>query len=268
MAACYSVEPSKGAVAHLTPRTQVWALYWFYIAFGVNLTMPIIPAKILMMDQLKFDPYTLSMMNTITMFPWIIKPIYSIACDAFPIFGYRRFPYAFAGILTHSAMCLTISLCFQSIGFCCLFLCMFMSSLGLVVADAAVDAYVIVIVQRESKSDLGQFQSGVWMARSVGAILSTAASGALMEYASYSAAELMGLSAIIGMSGLISLFFVQEEKVSYDPIVKHSTKPRLWVFAQHLTQRMKNPDIYRMCIFVLLFSASPTPGNAMFFFMR
>ena len=46
-------------------------------------------------DDLKLQPYELSRISSLTFIPWIIKPVYGIISDSFPILGYRRKPYLF-----------------------------------------------------------------------------------------------------------------------------------------------------------------------------
>lgn len=46
-------------------------------------------------DDLKIEPYTVSKINSFVFIPWILKPIYGLITDSFPIFGYRRKPYLF-----------------------------------------------------------------------------------------------------------------------------------------------------------------------------
>lgn len=46
-------------------------------------------------DDLKLHPAEVSRINSIVFIPWILKPIYGLISDSFPIFGYRRKPYLF-----------------------------------------------------------------------------------------------------------------------------------------------------------------------------
>ena len=46
-------------------------------------------------DDLKIEPATVSKINSIVYIPWILKPIYGLITDSFPICGYRRKPYLF-----------------------------------------------------------------------------------------------------------------------------------------------------------------------------
>ncbi len=46
-------------------------------------------------DDLKLEPSTVSKINSFVFIPWILKPIYGLITDSFPILGYRRKPYLF-----------------------------------------------------------------------------------------------------------------------------------------------------------------------------
>lgn len=46
-------------------------------------------------DDLKLEPSTVSQINSFVFLPSIIKPVYGLITDSFPIFGYRRKPYLF-----------------------------------------------------------------------------------------------------------------------------------------------------------------------------
>jgi MFS family permease len=44
-------------------------------------------------DDFGMSPAAVSMANSLTAIPWIIKPFWGFISDCFPIFGYRRKPY-------------------------------------------------------------------------------------------------------------------------------------------------------------------------------
>jgi Na+/melibiose symporter-like transporter len=46
-------------------------------------------------DDLGLQPSDVARINSLVFIPWIIKPIYGLISDSFPIFGYRRKPYLF-----------------------------------------------------------------------------------------------------------------------------------------------------------------------------
>ena len=46
-------------------------------------------------DDLKLEPAQVSRMTSMASIPWIVKPIYGLISDSFPLFGYRRKPYLF-----------------------------------------------------------------------------------------------------------------------------------------------------------------------------
>lgn len=46
-------------------------------------------------DDLNIEPSTVSKINSFVFIPWILKPIYGLITDSFPICGYRRKPYLF-----------------------------------------------------------------------------------------------------------------------------------------------------------------------------
>eukprot|EP00474_Spongospora_subterranea_P009124 CRZ09582.1 hypothetical protein [Spongospora subterranea] len=242
-----------------------WGLNWFYFTLGINLALPLLPTKTILMDELRCSPSTMAFVMSWINLPWGVKPVYGFISDSFPIRGYRRTPYLCLGLLANAMSWLALSYIGASLGLYHVFFWLFMSSLSLVVADAAIDSLLVDCVQLESTANLGELQSGVWISRSVGSLLSASAAGIAMDHYGMSSETMFAIAAVFALSGLFAVQVVRE-------VPDYSPKQRpLVVFKTRLADlvRFWSTDcIWRTCGFVLLFSASPTSGDVIFYFMR
>lgn len=64
---------------------------YLLISFNVGLSdITSLATNYLFKDRFQISPSYLTQLQTITVLPWILKPIFGIIIDFFPIFGYRR----------------------------------------------------------------------------------------------------------------------------------------------------------------------------------
>ncbi|SPQ92955.1 unnamed protein product (mitochondrion) [Plasmodiophora brassicae] len=244
-------------------QAQRVALYWFYFSLGVNLTLPALPIKMILMDELQCEPSTLALLNGLSTIPWIAKPLYALMSDHYPLLGYRRVSYIALGLVGHSLACAVVSIAGPALSTIAFSTCLVVSSFCLVVSDAAINAYVVGIVKEESDGDLGRFTSSIWTAQAIGSILSAAVSGFAMEYGGLSPNDVMLIASGVAVSGLLSVVFIPEQKVAKHPHLATVT----FQFEQFMSV-FQDREIARMSAFVLLFSAMPSQVNTVFFFMR
>jgi hypothetical protein len=77
---------------------------------------------------------------------------------------------------------------------------------------------------------------------------------------------LFGIAAISAFSGLFAVQYIHEEPVERN----RSQKPRdiMKARVRDLMQFWSKDAIWKTCLFVLMFSASPTSGDVIFYYMR
>ncbi|KAG0479884.1 hypothetical protein HPP92_010505 [Vanilla planifolia] len=131
-------------------------------------------------DVQKVQPSTVQMYIGLYYIPWIVKPIWGILTDMFPVRGYRRRPYfLLAGILgtsttlvisTHGQLPVPLAL-----------LCLVGISAGIAIADVTIDA----CIARNSIDHPGlapDMQSLCSSVSSIGALVGYSSSGILVRH--------------------------------------------------------------------------------------
>lgn len=92
-------------------------------------------------DVQKIQPSTVQLYVGIYFIPWILKPIWGICTDAFPLFGYQRRPYFIvAGVIgTVSASVVAVQ---GGLGAAAALVCFVGVSASLAIADVTIDACI------------------------------------------------------------------------------------------------------------------------------
>ena len=81
---------------------EVWAIALVYFVQGI-LDISVLAESFYYKDTLKLGPAELSMISSIALLPWVMKPFYGFISDSFPLFGYRRRSYLILSGLLSSA---------------------------------------------------------------------------------------------------------------------------------------------------------------------
>ena len=87
-------------------------------------------------DDFGMSPAAVSLANSLTGIPWIIKPLWGFISDCFPIMGYRRKPYltifGIVGVFSWMFMALVVSAPWMAICtmFCIQISCAFCNVIG------------------------------------------------------------------------------------------------------------------------------------------
>ena len=69
--------------------TEVWTIALVYFVQGI-LDISVLAESFYYKDTLHLGPAELSMISSIALLPWVMKPFYGFISDSFPLFGYRR----------------------------------------------------------------------------------------------------------------------------------------------------------------------------------
>lgn len=81
---------------------EVWAIALVYFVQGI-LDISVLAESFYYKDTLHLGPAELSMISSIALLPWVMKPFYGFISDSFPLFGYRRRSYLILSGLLSSA---------------------------------------------------------------------------------------------------------------------------------------------------------------------
>lgn len=228
-------------------------------------------------DQLHLTPAESAALMGLTSIPWMIKPVYGILSDGFPLFGYRRRSYiALAGVVgCISWLALGSAVSDTSSALAAITL----GSASVAVSDVVVDSIVVErskvperTTSEPSQSTLsvaGDLQSLCWGASAVGGIMSAYFSGSLLE--TFTPQTVFIVTAIFPLLITLSSLFINERPVIHDAMNKdtgtmHNDANGLWSQLTTLFRTVATPSIYLPVLFVFLWQATPSPDSAMFYF--
>jgi Na+/melibiose symporter-like transporter len=160
--------------------------YWVIIlvAFSQGITgLSDLAINYLYKDDLKLEPSEVSRINSIASLPWIVKPIYGLISDSFPILGFRRKPY-----LLIFGVCSTICWILMSIWVDSItkaLLIVLVNQTCIAFCNVIGEALVVETSQKQKANDPDAGAKNVslyFFTKSTGSLLTAFSSGALLEY--------------------------------------------------------------------------------------
>jgi hypothetical protein len=81
---------------------EVWAIALVYFVQGI-LGIASLAKTFYLKDTLHLGPAEMQLISSITILPWVIKPLYGFLSDTYPLFGYKRRSYLILSGLVGSA---------------------------------------------------------------------------------------------------------------------------------------------------------------------
>jgi len=238
------------------PTPELLAILLVYFVQGI-LGLARLAISFFLKDELGLTPAEVSALMGIAALPWMVKPLFGVISDGWPIFGYRRRPYlVLSGILgaiawvllatvVHSAWAATLA-----IG---------LSSLSIAFSDVIVDSLVVERVRQESVGDAGSLQALCWGTVSLGGIMTAYFSGALLQH--FSVRQVFGITAVFPLIVALVAWLISEsgdqEKTDW-AIVRQQLG--------RLKQAVSQKAIWLPTLFLFFWQATPTAESAFFFF--
>jgi folate/biopterin transporter len=249
---------------------EIWAISLVYFAQGL-LGISRLALSFYYKDTLHLTPVDLTMIGSISVIPWVIKPLYGFISDTFPLFGYKRKSYlvisGFIGamswkilsIFDNMLMSNDIHTDFNSIAFSVLLVSL--SSLGLAFSDVLVDAIVVGKSRDQNKS--GSLQSICWASSSIGGLISAYFSGYLLQ--KYGSSFVFWLTSIIPLIMTASAALIDEKKI--DIIENQHSISKLFTYQTQKTFHiLSQKSILFPLLFLVIWNATPSTGSAFFYF--
>jgi MFS family permease len=134
-------------------------------------------------DDLKLEPSQVSRINSFVFIPWIIKPVYGLISDSFPILGYRRKSYLFIfGIVVISCWLL---MSFWASTVVQVVTVVMITQISTAFCNVIGEALVVETSQKQKENDPEAGSKNVslyFLVKSVGSLITAFSSGALLEY--------------------------------------------------------------------------------------
>ncbi|EOD08974.1 hypothetical protein EMIHUDRAFT_311896 [Emiliania huxleyi CCMP1516] len=219
-------------------------------------------------DQLGLSPGEQAALMGVVSLPWVIKPVYGFLTDGLPVFGYRRKPYLILAGLLGSASWASLATAVAAST---------VASLGVAMSDVVVDSLVVERarmtspppLQREDESaSSGALQSLCWTCQSAGGLASAYFSGSLLE--TMSPQQVFAITAALPLAVALIALQLDEKRV---PRLAATSSP-LGEFVRLtssqgalLWQTLRQRQVWLPTLFVFLWHATPSCGDAFFYFL-
>ncbi|KAL3500293.1 hypothetical protein ACH5RR_039386 [Cinchona calisaya] len=200
-------------------------------------------------DVQKVQPSAVQLFIGLYSIPWVMKPIWGLLTDVFPVKGYKRRPYfVLAGVIgTISALFLALSgklAIALALGF------LIGITTGVAIADVTIDA-CIARKSIEIRSLAPDMQSLCGVCSSVGALIGYSSSGFFVHH--LGAQGSLGLLAV-PPAALIALGFVISESKTVDDIQCEKKKAieNLGTAVKGMYKTIKCPDVWKPSLYMYL----------------
>lgn len=204
-------------------------------------------------DDLSLSPAQVSLLGSISIIPWSIKPLYGFFSDRQPIWGYRRKPYLFLAGLMGAAGYFSMATWVNSFG--AVVVALLLSALGFALADVIVDG--IVAEKSRTQSTAGKLQSICRAAIMIGALVTAYMSGILVE--EIGARNVFFVTGTLPLLTSVLALVIFEDKSGFEFFSLKET----W---QKLKGAMSR-DLLWAVLFIFVWRATPSSGGALSYFM-
>ena len=197
--------------------------------------------------------------------PWAIKSVMGAISDSYALCGgMHRAPYIFlhAPMFTIAWAVFAEHAASSDAAFA---LCMLLQSWCLVWVDCMLDAIMCEMVQSNQGSRDGKLQSDVWICRSVGALLASAAGGLLMQSA-VTVRQVFYVTGLLLLPTAAVAFELEKPPTSADAAPPRRTV--CGVVQQTIDLFRNTPQLARPTVFLASVAVVPSCGLALNYFLR
>ncbi|KAJ3677164.1 hypothetical protein LUZ60_002888 [Juncus effusus] len=198
-------------------------------------------------DVQKIQPSDVQMLSGLYYIPWIMKPVWGILTDVFPVFGYRRRPYfVFSGIVGTIACFVVSSVSGLSVPSAVL--CFVGLSVSVAMADVTIDACIATngILKPSLASDM---QSLCGYLSGFGALVGYSCSGFLTHSLGPQAAlSLMALPSML----LVLLGFVLFEFKNHHASDKEKAFGKVSAAVRGMGRTMKHSAVWKPTLYMFI----------------
>ena len=217
-------------------------------------------------EELGLPPAEVAALMGVVTLPWVIKPVYGFLTDGLPIFGYRRKPYLIlAGLLgsaSWASLATVVETPWQAV------LASTVASLGVALSDVVVDSLVVQRARDDATASSGALQSLCWTSQSAGGLASAYFSGSLLQ--TLRPQQVFGLTAALPL--LVAAIALQLDEPRVAPPAgaagpAEAFAARTAEQARLLWGAVRRREIYLPTLFVFLWHATPSAGDAFFYFL-
>lgn len=230
------------------------AVLGFYLLLGFNFSFPQVAMQFWMIEEIKWQPAQTAAIYGLIGIPWCFKPFYGFLSDRYPIGGLRRKPYLIIGALMTFISWLVLP--FLQTTFLRI-LALFTASLGACVGDVMMDSIVVCIAKTETEESKGTIQSNMWISRNVGSLLGVI--GGSLYYNAFGSLGTFLANACVPLFWIVMIKGFDEP-----PTEKINTKE----ICVKIGSTVKQPQIYKAIIFMLLACSTPAYGQSFVYYLE
>ena len=235
--------------------SAVFAAVYFFSLNGLG-ALPNLSLSFILKEQMKLDPSQMAYFQAVTLLAWVVKPLWGLISDSFPILGYKRKSYliltsALAAacwmilgmikVLTFAKLLLVISICYMAYAF----------------QDVVTDGLMIDVGKPLNLT--GQFQSIQWCSVYTAMILTSLCGGFVSDLGRkgiFSYGKIFLITALFPWITLgLSAFFVREEK-------QKGARPGREGIQKIFSQK----EVWLLSFFLFLWNFSPSFGAPFFYY--
>ncbi|OEL21645.1 putative folate-biopterin transporter 6 [Dichanthelium oligosanthes] len=192
-------------------------------------------------DVQRVQPATVQFLSVFFYVPWVLKPLWGVMTDVFPVHGYRRRPYfLFSATIVAMATGLPVSsavLCFVGI------------STAVAIADVTIDA-CIAKNSIDKPALAPDMQSLCAFSSSLGALIGYATSGMFVHHLGAQGA--LGVMAIPPATVVFLGFFIYELKTYHHNNVKEKVLNKVSGAVKGMVRTIKYPVVWKPSLYMFL----------------
>jgi len=241
-------------------RSLMWlmAAYYFLQIMGGN---PGLHAQALdkyLVDELGLSGASMGTFAFIVTLPFMVKPLWGILTDFFPILGYRRKSYFIMSGLLAATVCFFIAGLPAAPSFATLATLCALFTVSIAMADVVCDGTMVEKGTPLNACD--KIQSAQWIAAGTAGILVALSKGYIAEYVPLQQAILFSVGFPIA-TVFLTLFFLKEKRVTS---ASASRKEAL----VGLKQALRSKTLWCCAIFIFLWNLSPNLGSVFYLYEK
>jgi predicted MFS family arabinose efflux permease len=233
-------------------------LFYLIQTYTNNPGISALPQSLYLKETLGLSATTVAQIGGVISIPWMIKPVWGIIVDSFPVFGFRTKSYL---ILCYS-LALVVLLWLGSLGSYTGFTLALggvITSICIATSDVVADR--LMVTKGKALNQTSTLQSAQWTALCIGEALMFYLGGLLAKLTNLSVA--FTISAFVPLIGLVAtLFLLKEERVSRK---SSSLIASIKISTSALWEAIKSRQLVAVVLFIAFLKFSPSPPLLFYF---
>jgi len=246
------LDSQRRSLMSVRQATFYFALVYFSQGVCQLVTLMNQPLRMYLEKSAGFDAQRIANFLFIANLPWVIKPLYGLLSDFFPIFGYRRKSYL---LLLNLLAALSFLLVARVNSLNAVLVMLTLTGIGVAASDVVVDAMMVQTGQETGRTRL--FQSAQWFSLNLAAIFASLAGSRICARWESDPSSALRAAALIAMCvpmvvATLTWWMVRDQHASINlPELKSTSKAlqgalgnlKLWLVVAFLFLINFNPGV-------------------------